>query len=153
MGLEPVDGGDVILVSPMLVPLDSVANPPKEEPLPQGKQPPEDGKEPPEGAQGLEKPGVTLPSRKALTPDRKVALWKKFDDRGHSYEPLFSASRSSSRDTCTAVIDKPEANGVKVKNSGSMNLNSRQRWLGEHKDRLDEFLPRLSDLNLSSRTL
>ena len=347
MGLEPVDGGDVILVSPMLVPLDSVANPPKEEPLPQGKQPPEDGKEPPEGAQGLEKPGVTLPSNKGgpgsgrypagsgqqkpisighidekevnfykdsiqkaieedssreghgdtgktgfwilkdgssvpynkgwseaskekevtsvhshssaspnsndapfetfsggdiqahqwltehgkiptslvisrdggmdilrggnfkksdfkydagqynergdyfrehgnsvgydrenlatiaadrgaiyltglswksqnksfrtklyNTPERKALLWKKFDAEATSYEPLFKrVAVKFFRDACAKVIDKLEANGIKVKsNLGSMNLNSRQRWLGEHKDRLDEFLPKLSDL-------
>jgi len=34
MGLEPVDGGDVILVSPMNVPLSSVANPPEPAPTP-----------------------------------------------------------------------------------------------------------------------
>ena len=82
------------------------------------------------------------------TPDRKAALWKKFDAEATSYEPLFKrVAVKFFRDACAKVIDKLEANGIKVKsNLGSMNLNSRQRWLGEHKDRLDEFLPRLSDL-------
>lgn len=48
------------------------------------------------------------------------------------------------------TIDRLEKHGVKIKsNIGAMNLNGRQKWLGEHKARLDEFLPAREDLKKS----
>jgi HK97 family phage portal protein len=149
MGKEPVDGGDVILVSPMLVPLDSVANPP--EPVePQGEVPGQD-ETPPSGLTPVEKPGMEMPARKTKifnTPERKALLWKKYNAEATSYEPLFKrVAIKFFRDTCAQVIDKLEQHGIKIKsNLGSMNINNRQHWLAEHKDRLDEFLPKLVDL-------
>jgi hypothetical protein len=141
MGMEPVDGGDVLLVSPMLVPLSSVAEPPEEAPLPTGKLPPEEEPE----AGGL-KP-VELPTKKSIkilwTPDKKLLAWKKFDKEATAFEPLFKRPfikwlQSVQRD----VIDAIEKHGVKIKsNIGAMNLNGRQKWLADHKDRLEEFVP------------
>ena len=152
MGMEAVDGGDVILVSPMLVPLSSVANPP--EPVVQQQGAPPEGlkpKEPVEGVQPLKKPPVELPLSKTKlynTPERKALAWKKYNAEATSYEPLFKrVAVKFFRDACAKVIDNLEQHGIKIKsNLGSMNLNSRQKWLAEHKDRLDEFLPKLSDL-------
>lgn len=151
MGMEPMDGGDVALVSPMLVPLSSVANPPEEEPPVQGQEQP-NPKGPPDGVQALEKPGVELPRKKGrksfYTPERKALLWKKYNAEATSYEPLFKrVAVKFFRDTCAKVIDKLEAHGIKIKsNLGAMNLNNRQHWLAEHKDKLDEFLPKKADL-------
>ena len=142
MGMEPLDGGDVALVNPMLMPLGSVANPPEEEePPPLGQQP--NPKEP--AVPGM-KP-VEVLSKKALQ-ERKAPLWKKFDAEATSYEPLFKrVAVKFFKDTCAQVIDKLEQHGIKVKsNLGAMNLNSRQQWLAEHKDRLDAFLPSKADM-------
>ena len=85
---------------------------------------------------------------KAMTAEHKQLLWKKYNAEATSYEPLFKrVAVKFFRDTCAKIINKLEANGVKIKsNLGAMNINSRQKWLAEHKDRLDEFLPKLSGL-------
>jgi len=65
MGLEPVDGGDVILVSPMNVPLSSVANPP--EPAPAAAPAPG---LPPKGEGEVEGEGEGSFGKKEFNPDQ-----------------------------------------------------------------------------------
>lgn len=170
MGLEPVDGGDVILVSPMNVPLSSVANPPEPASAPAQERPrdagivgePSAAKPATEAAAVPDKqpiavaaPAPAMPEQpqpgkaqtrqgiKTWTPAAKLAAWKAFDREATAYEPLFRrAAAKIFRDTSSAVVDRLEKHGVKIKsNIGAMNLNGRQKWLSEHKDRFDEFLP------------
>ena len=140
MGLDPVDGGDVVLVNPLLVPLNSVgARPVQGAPTGQPKPQAQQG-----GVQPLEKPAVELPSKKSLlSPDTKQAIWKKFDAEATSYEPLFRrAFIKFLQETSAKVIDNLERHGIKIKsNIGAMSFNSKQHWLKEHKDRLDEIVP------------
>jgi len=148
MGLEPVKGGDVILVSPMLVPLSSVANPPESAPAPEEK-PAELSPEPPL-AEMPPVPPEPKPKKaiKTWTPDAKAAAWKAFDREATAYEPIFRrAAIKYFRDTSADVIDRLEKYGVKIKsNIGAMNLNGRQKWLSEHKSRFDEFLPSAQEM-------
>ena len=136
MGLEPVDGGDVILVSPMNVPLSSVANPPEPPPPPVLEPKPNTESEPPP-------PVPKEPAVKSWTSGSKTAAWKAFDSEATAYEPLFKrAVVKFLRDTSKDIIDRLEKHGVKIKsNIGAMNLNGRQKWLADHKARLDEFIP------------
>jgi len=85
---------------------------------------------------------------KAWTPDSKAAAWKAFDREATAYEPLFKrAVVKFLRDTSKDIIDRLEKHGVKIKsNIGAMNLNGRQKWLADHKARLDEFLPSTADM-------
>jgi len=135
MGLESIDGGDVILVSPMNVPLTSVANP--SEPAPALGLP----SEPPP-------PVPKEPAVKTWTPDSKTAAWKAFDREATAYKPLFKrAAVKFFQDTSKDIIDRLEKHGVKIKsNIGAMNLNGRQKWLADHKARLDEFIPSIADM-------
>jgi HK97 family phage portal protein len=212
MGLEPMDGGDIILVSPLLVPLDSVgARPVQGTPTGQPKPGSQQG-----GVAPLEKPAVELPSQKGgpgsgpqgghheenfshgniqirithdetgkhvetmirtqygweiisnsdprahdafialhnshsksfISPDTKQAIWKKFDAEATSYEPLFKkAFVKFLQETSARVINNLEKHGIKIKsNIASMNLNSKQQWLAEHKDRVSEILPDKADM-------
>ena len=139
MGLEPVDGGDVILVNPLLVPLNSVGTRPA--PGTANVQPtPQEGQG---GVKPVEKPGVELPSQKSLSPDTKQAIWKKFDAEATSYEPLFKrAFIKWLQETASATINGLEKHGIKIKsNIGAMNFNNKQHWLAEHKDKLDLIVP------------
>jgi HK97 family phage portal protein len=147
MGMEPVDGGDVLLVSPMLVPLSSVANPPKEEtskPEAEGgfpeKEPPPFKPNEPKDFKGGEGSGNF---GHEWTSDKKLLAWKKFNAEATAYEPLFKVPFIKWFGKVQSdVIDNLEKHGVKIKsNIGAMNLNGRQKWLADHKDRLNEFVP------------
>ena len=75
--------------------------------------------------------------------ENKLLAWKKFDREATAYEPLFRRVMVKFfRDVNAQVQDKLEKHGVKIKsNIGAMGLNGRQKWLADHKDRLNEFLP------------
>lgn len=148
MGLAPVDGGDVILVSPLMQPLDQVAKgaPQGEEegatPFSPSEKPKE--KEGEEDEEGEEKKMIVPPNNKSFwTPERKTIYWKAFDKKAKAYEPLFKKVMVKHfRDMSARCVDLLEKHGVKIKsNIASMNLNGRQQWLAEHKARFDEFLP------------
>ena len=143
MGMEPVDGGDVLLVSPMLVPILSVVNLPKDEPLPGAK--PGEEEFPPKEPPSI-KP--VEPKTKAWTADRKLLAWKKFNTEATAYEPLFKTPFIKwFKSVQSRVIDNLEKHGIKIKsNIGAMNLNGKQKWLADHKDRLNEFLPLKNDM-------
>jgi HK97 family phage portal protein len=137
MGLEPVEGGDVILVSPMQVPLSSVVNPP--EPKPVAEFPPT----------GENEDKVSMKSNKAFwNTDNKAIAWKSFDSKAKAHEKLYKIATTkffrSMNAKCQDLIEK---NGVKIKSHiGAMGLNGRQKWLKENKAKIDELLPIKSDL-------
>lgn len=75
--------------------------------------------------------------------ERKAIAWKKYDREAQAYEPLFKrVMKKFFRDVNAQVQDRLEKHGVKIKaNIGAMSFNSKQKWIAEHKDRLDEFTP------------
>jgi HK97 family phage portal protein len=128
-GKDPIEGGDTPRISAMLVELGT-----EKEPSVPPMIPPKEG----------EPPVTPQPEEKALwTADKKILAWKEFDQRATKYERLFrKVIIGHFKKLSVKVIDLLERHGVKIKsNIAAMNLNNKQQWIAEHKNRLDEMLP------------